>query len=301
MTGTDIAVPGDDALDAAEAARQLDRLRRAREWVRGCAEAEALGAKQDAEMIKAWVRVHKAATAIAIEACKLEATALRRLCQLKSDAIKGQQRTAGDWLAAMTDAEFEELLAQMKWARSPISLFREDQETARKNAVFERGRDIGRGDGDYSPVDPEAVSKAANELLHSALSRGAVSVNELCDELLRWLDLDCRGEDGYLVRTGIDSIVREALRSESFEDEGHPDFVTWKDEEAGWLRIPWTAATLPQLQWMAEYRQQQVRELRSVADDLSSLAATLTRIASEHPDSRRLSELWKLLRSESGS
>ena len=295
MTGKDVALDGDGALSAAQVSEQIQRLRQARDYVRSCSEGDAMDAKRNAELVREWVRIQKAAASIALEACKLQFVALRRLGQLESTQIKGAERSAAIWLAGMPDAAFDELLADMRFACSPIGLYRDKDRAAQREKWRERGRDIGRGEG--TPVDPESVSKLANELLHQALSGGSITVNELTDELADWLDLGQKCKEDYLMREGVEAIIREALRSESFDDEAHPDFITWKDKEAGWLRIPWGAATLPQLQWMASYRHQQASELQEAADELASLADHLGAVARNRPELTRLSELWAALKS----
>lgn len=279
-----------------DAVQQIQRLRQARAWVSSCTEDEALDAKRQAELAREWVRIHKASQEIAIEACKLQATALRRLCQLGSNAVKGQEKTAGDWLAAMPDVEFDALLAGMTWPRTPISFYNESQRVRREDLKREHGRYLARGNGE--PLDYDSIAKAANDLLHTAMTGGATTVNELTVELARSLERDL--DEDYLMRQGIETVIREALRNESFEDDDHPDFVTWNDKEAGWLRIPWAAATLTQLRWMADYRQAQAQELQKAADELTSLVTGLEQVATTSPELTRLSDLWRELRKQQG-
>jgi hypothetical protein len=51
---------------------------------------------------------------------------------------------------------------------------------------------------------------------------------------------------------------------------------------------------------MADFRQQQATELQVAADELSALAATLERVAAEHPGEARLPVLWSLHKADSG-
>ena len=193
---------------------------------------------------------------------------MRRLCELDSALIKGQERTAGEWLARMSDAAFNQMLAEMKYARSPVSLYNDFVRSRRDDMTRGRGERIAEGHG--QPADYQSVVEAANLLVHTAAASGATSVSELAKALRDELHMDSRGfiED-ELLQSGIESVIREALSSESFDDGvGHPDFVTWKDKDAGWLRIPWAAAVLDQLRWMAEYRAEQARELMAAAAEL---------------------------------
>lgn len=83
------------------------------------------------------------------------------------------------------------------------------------------------------------------------------------------------------VRSGVAEVVRHAIRTES-ADAGHgyevrgeilrpPRFVTYRDSEAGWVRIPWKRATLGQLMAMAFHRKEQAAQVAESAKALSSI------------------------------
>jgi hypothetical protein len=292
----ELALPDDGPLGAADAARTLAQLRAAREYVRSCPEGEALKAKRDAETLRHWARINKVASNIAIEACKLQATALRRLAQLGSAHIAGPSRVAAVWLGSLTDAEFDTVLSGMRYAKSPITLHKDWRRQEEEAAAYRRGREIAEGYGG-GRRQHESLARAATDLLHAAMGDGATTVNELTEELAAALfcEISEPTERAYALRAGIESVVREALRSEDVSGESHPDFVTWKDREAGWLRIPWPAATLDQLRWMAEFRQEQARELQEAADTLAILVRDLDAIRADNPRMTRLNELWAAL------
>lgn len=289
----DIVRVGDGPLQDHEVADQVRRLQSAREYVRTCLdEDEVLSAARQAEMVRQWVRISKGAAEVALEACKLQATALRRLCQLGSGDVGKQDRIAGNWLASLDDPAFDELLDGMGYAKTPVTLYKEHLRRLERQQALQRGRDIASGEG--APADYESVCRAANDLLHAALSGEATTVNELSDELASALDLSLDCEKDYVLREGIEAVVREALRSEAFgTGDGHPAFITWKDADAGWLRIPWPAGTVSQLRWMAEFRQEQARELKAAADDLSALAGAMERTARDC-GLTRLNDIWRV-------
>ncbi len=60
------ALPDDGPLSGPDVAGTLARLRAAREYARSCAEDEALKAKRDAEVVRHWVKINKAAAVIAV-------------------------------------------------------------------------------------------------------------------------------------------------------------------------------------------------------------------------------------------
>jgi hypothetical protein len=294
----DLAVIGASPLSDAETERQIRELRKARDYVRRCPESEALKAKQDSALVREWVKIHKASSKIAVEACKLQATAVRRLCQLGSHAVTGREREAGDWLASLSDGDFDELIAGMRYARSPVTMYSDYCRIKRQDDKIARGRDLAGGEGEGARYDYESVSKAASELLHSSLASGATTVWELSEQLLRAMDFNWRERDDYLLREGAEEVIREALRHDTWDGGGHPEFITWNEKEVGWLRIPWPAATLDQIRWMADFRQQQAKDLQAAANDLSELADALEQVSRAHPDLRRLPELWHVLKAD---
>lgn len=291
MSG-ELALPGDGELSSPDVASILAKLRTAREFTRSCTEDEALKAKRDAEVVRHWVKVNKAAAAIAIEACKLQATAVRRLARLGSHHIAGAGRTASEWLGSLSDQEFSKLLGGLRYAKSPATLYSDHRKQEEHDRALDRGREIAEGQGE--PHDYESVCNAASNVLHAAMAGGGTTVAEMSDQLAEVLGYDSGGRH-YAIREGIETVIREALRSERISDEAHPDFVTWKDREAGWLRIPWPAATLDQLRWMAEFRQEQARELQEAADTLAILVRDLDAVRAEHPRMSRLNDLWAAL------
>jgi hypothetical protein len=294
----ELAVPEDGVLGDPDVARTLAKLRAARAYVRDCPEDEALKARRDAETVRHWARINKASGEIALEACRLQATAMRRLAQLGSAHIAGKGRSASEWLGSLSDKAFAELMDGMRYAKSPASLYAEHCKKEDADADYRRGQEIAEGRGWRAEF--ESLTRAASTVLHAAMEEGATTVGELTEELARHLDvsLDDHGHGGWAMREGIESVIRGALSSENISGEAHPDFVTWKDREAGWLRIPWPAATLDQLRWMAEFREEQARELAEAAETLRILVRDLDAIRADNPRMTRLNDLWVALQDE---
>ena len=294
MSRRELAVPGEYDITGEAAQRLIAQMRAAREHAKGCTEDEALKAKKDAKEAWEWVKIHDAAAEIAIEACKLQATAVRRLAQLGSRHIGGPGRAAAEWLGSMSDEVFAALLDGMRYARAPVALYNEYRKKAEASAAYDRGREIAEGRG-YSGTY-ESVAAAATHVLNAAMAGGATTVSELTDKLgnemgYGWEEYRCNPA----IREGIESVIRETLRTEDISREAHPDFVTWKDREAGWLRIPWPAATLDQLRWMAEFREEQARELAEAAETLRILVRDLDAVKAGNRHLTRLNDLWAAL------
>jgi hypothetical protein len=320
----ELAVPG-GPLPAEDVARQVAQLRAAREWVRTCSEPEALDAKHKADMVQDWVRAYKAATAIALEACKLQATALRRLGQLNPQLIRGnEQRHAAEWLGGMAEDAFEAMVSSMTEPRSAVSFYREHARREWLGAARRWGEQAARGGQGASEREeaPEihfhGLALAVQEVLHAAMSGGATTVHDLGEELARHLEITLdhnTSPENVAMREGIEAVIREALRGEQpgsadrarpliRQGSGHWERAPGLDHLAGpegsWRRIPWQAAHLSHLQFMAAYRQQQAKDLQASADELSGLAAALERTASTRPGETRITELWKTYQEQAG-
>jgi hypothetical protein len=290
-----LALPDDGPLSGPDVASTLAKLRAAREYVRNCPEGEALKAKRDAEALRHWARINKAAGEIAIEACRLQATAMRRLAQLGSPHIAGAGRAAAEWLGSLGDKDFATRMDGMKYPVAPVTMYNDHCKKEAADAAYRRGQEIAEGGGERAEF--ESLTRAASTVLAAAMERGATTVGELSDELARHLDcnINDHGYGSWAMREGIEAVVREALRAEDVSGESHPDFVTWKDREAGWLRIPWPAATLDQLRWMAEFREEQARELAEAAETLRILVRDLDAIRADNRHLTRLNDLWAAL------
>ena len=132
----ELAVPGGDDITGAAGRRLIAQMRAAREYARDYTEDEALKAKKDAQVAWEWAKIHDAAAEVAIEACRLQATAVRRLAQLGSRHITGQGRAAAEWLGSMSDEAFAALMDGMRAARSPAALYNDHRkETERDREV----------------------------------------------------------------------------------------------------------------------------------------------------------------------
>lgn len=279
-------VTTDDTLSAAQAAQQIDMLRRAQDYVRVCDVLDELvDAHNRAEMVKKWVRLHNAAQAIELEACKLDWLALRKLAAIDPMAIKSTKlRSGARWLAKMAQAEFDERLRRMEYPMSPWQAERDEAERRWSNGL----RAIGRGD-DFDPPDYDLreVAAAAAVLLAAAQAEGMASTTALREALKDALPND---RENDLVNEGIDQVIRQAFRSQSLPD-GYPAWVTWYSESAGWVHVPFDAATLEQLAWMADYRRKQAADLAASARHIEGLVRILRACSARLGGVQRLATL----------
>jgi hypothetical protein len=299
---TALVVPDDGPLSDADVDEMVGKLRQAAEWVCTANAPEATDTMQKARLVREWVKISNAAKQIGIEAVRLHFTALRRLAQLNAcDQIASpQERSAARWLADMTDSDFATLLDEKVTDKSsPTAIYREMRAGQQTEIKVSYGRELARGSGvDYSRAE---LAYAASQVLNSAMASGQTTVSKLTENLVQNLEL--AGDSGVAdsaIREGVENIVREAIRIESRTTDGRVSVIVFKTKE-GWLRIPWNAATLEQLKWMADFRMRQAQELTQAAEELASLTATMEKVHAENPTWTTLKDLWAIhTRNQSG-
>ena len=180
----------------------------------------------------------------------------------------------------------------------------------------------------------EARLKMLGDLLKSLYRDGdPFSVSEATDRMIDLLNEHQRlwpedhpiGDDprnGFretdemqFVREGVSAAIRHALMaSVSYDDANHetvhseilgdihpPRFVTYMDPDAGWVRIPWSNASLVQLQEMAALRRRQAEDLAAKATSLTELATILERAQQRRPDETNCANLLRNQKRVKGS
>lgn len=307
-----LALP--DGLNPDEISEQIRLLREATEYVRTASQDEAVAAVGRAQMIREWARIYKAAGAVALEAARLQTTALRRLAQLRPDQVqKGLVRTTAVWLASLSDDDFNELLGSMTESFGPVALYRQHLQDERVYAAGRRAERLASGTEtppERSMWERQEVGRAAEEVLGAAFSDDPSTVAELADRLAQRLDMDLHEDDGpeyVAMREGLEEVIRAAIRRENvfpgfsaldgspITGRSHPWYVTWCDPDGRWLRMPWIVAHLSHLRWWADYKQQQARDMQEAADELGRLADRLEATALAHPEAgTRVNDLWRL-------
>jgi hypothetical protein len=221
-----------------------------------------------------------------------------------------------EWLAAMTDIDFGTLMSGLTEPRGPQALYQDHLNTSRTRETRREGERAALGQEGPQELREWALASAAQDLLHTAMAGGATSVNDMAVELASRLDIVM--EDGTVtgaaMREGIETVIREAMRNEtprggeqavwrkrkrgeSWHQEleggcGHPSWITWQDPHGYWRRIPWAAAHLAHLRFMADYRQHQAQAMQAAADELSALTGELEKTAGDDPGLTRLADLW---------
>lgn len=280
-----------------------DQMDAAAEWVRSASVDEAIDVAERARLAQAYVKAVGAARRLAESACRLECEALRRIGQLGSfDALRrtknGAQRVGiAKSLAAMTDDAFAQLLATIPASATAVGVMRawkRDQDEAEADRT---GRGIGSGRAKV-PLDAawslRALVQAATCLLDNyASDLGAIDAMSVAEELAQDIGSDWQEA---AVRAGYKEAVRLAIQS--YDSGGswmHPDLPEWvsyEEDEAGWVRVPARAASLEQFRAMVAFRRHQADTLTAQAETYERALAELDATAACFPDCpRKLYEL----------
>lgn len=316
---TAVALPG--VADPRAIAAQVAALRAARHLAATATAAEAADLLGRARVAREWVKVYKAAREVEVEACKLQCAAMRRIGQLDPAVAGRNARHIAVWLAGYDDEAFAGLLARVPAPtrphdpRGPFRLYSEWLAESRAEAARAAGADAARGKQKAFPPEPSDdglpggewfnLASAAADVLNAAFAGGAVTVPDLAAELARQLDADTRLSYpvGVAAREGFEVVIREAIRADNIRgtnlDSGRggsaagtmPAWVTYQDPAAGWVRVPWQAARLAHVQFMADYREAQAAELARSAAWLRTVVGVLVAAEAELPGETRAAVL----------
>ncbi len=286
-----------------ELVKMANWLDTARELILSASIEDAEDLLEKARLIRILMKAMKGAQMLRAKAIKLELLCLRRLAVL-GHTPRGIHGSTVVELAKVSDAEFEDILT---WADStefaPSTIVRRWGYARDSKAARERGdiadADILRRRQYGQPPHTDLVNHPQEHIEHTAhqvladLSRDEDefttddAAEMLADELqVNWED--------SVTRQGLREIIREAIMREHHEPtvtlipsgggEGSglsiPSLITFKTDE--WVRIPWRCAELDQLEFMADYRRHQAKEIAATADKLEDLFRFLTALGCDH-------------------
>lgn len=261
----------------------VENLERLADWVANFASAEELAWNADKfKDLRNLLKVRKAASALRIEAVRLECVALRRigLANLENK-LPAHERRVAKWFAEMTDDDFEKMLDDSQNEVSPLSLMRECENEQRYVS-----RHIS-GYGDFPPeadIEPMDILREAHNILSSLDSFDSFTVEEAANSLLDRLK-DVWGDElpREFAATPLREVVRTVLRlpdaGEGMFEIGDtylslPTHVTWLDSGV-WRRIPWQRATVAHLRTMVENRELQAEQLARRAAEMRQLLTVI--------------------------
>lgn len=293
-TGADLTTRAMHNLECAILGGHLDdQFAEAGEWV---------------AQVRAVSRVRKAAHAMNVQACRLEAAHARRAAQIGMlDVLeKKSYQQAAKKLAAMSTTEFA---AYLDWIDQDGSvsalygryLFAMGEKARVRDIALGRVPSLPRNERGETSAEAigwwvdrahypataieslDDVKEAAATLISTLTGTGEpFTTAEAAAKLARILDVDV---DDAVTRTGLHVMVREALAVETRAGEpvvlpgGEwvtiPHVVTIVDTDGEWLRIPWASAGMEQLTAMAFHRRRQAEDMADAAKALEALADAL--------------------------
>jgi hypothetical protein len=284
MMTTDLAT----TVQGMDFTRQADLLRALQEEVRTAPLPRAEEVVEQAHMIRDWLKLVKGSALLAVEATRLECIALRRIDQAgATDRLPVASRGPARRFGAMNETEFEALLGSVVNWVTPLTLHLRMKRDEDAREDHDRGRKAGRGQADsIQPIELAEFIQAAGALLGDYSLKGQpFTIAEVADEIAR--DYGDKYASGAF-REGLREAVRQALRvddggwHDEFKSDG-PAWVTYFEDRAGWVRIPWGSASLDQFAAMVELRVHQLETLRAVVGRLAELHARLKYTADANP------------------
>lgn len=256
--------------DAAGVREALDKIRMAREWA----------------------KLKKVAAEVCADLLRVEIACLRRMVELKADdTLSSSLRSAARFFAALTDDQVAEAIARHPETSSTTVLFQKVRADRAAEEARQRGRDFAMGPGP-SPATGSQIERATKHasrdfsgamaaILDRLAGTGDTTVAEMTAIAYDELDISPRGEmaTDTAIREGIAEVCRQALRQSKTVTVGDiqaPKFVTClREDGVTWTRVPFTNATLSQLEQMVELRREQLRQDREALNRLEAVLAAV--------------------------
>lgn len=249
------------------------------------------------QSVRDWLKAHRSAQELRRKAVRVELIALRRV-GLGGLAAKltgsNQLKPVAKWLAELPDEGFSNLLDEITGEETPITLWRASKREEDKVQKWIQHEDELSGRPHYNPPTQRyrdgflGPAEAARRLLHDMQLEGTTfTVQEAADRLTLLLE-----EDGIHVHqamrgTPVTQLVRNAIHraTDGYEvlvnREGEtarvPDFVTYETSN-GVARVPWSSASIAQLQAFVEMHEDKARVLAQRAQEYRTLLDGLTTV-----------------------
>lgn len=262
-------------------------------WLDEAPHTEVAAAHNWVKDAQALIKIRKNMEHLFVDSKRLEAKILRKLAQVGLlNEMEKKYRNPAKYLAEMTDQEFNHFCTSIADHFALVTNIRSRMnDIGHKGVEAERYARASLGECEqFNPKNHYGITWHATELLKELYAGDETSsVKDIVVDLADQLDLDA---EEVVVKQGLSHIVRTAITasqhvaSELYDIENDsfsivPQAVTFEDDEA-WVRIPWYKASMSQLLYMVELRENQVEQIKSKADSLRATYELLKRVQTEH-------------------
>lgn len=250
---------------------------------------EAKDAAEKAKLFVAYAKIHKAAEEIRRAAFRVEAYALRRIGQLRMEnQLKlPETRNAARLFGDFSDQEFSGWILRFH-GDSAVGFKRWivwTEERDRRDTAFDRW-ESGQGGAPVRHYDPEGAAESVRSAvitLVQAMDGESWTVEDVVTKVLDEFDPDPIRDYGLIrhaMRDVVRNVVNQAVTTVPTVQEvgGNgirgrvgigdliaPLMITLESTDHGWVRIPFTMATLTEFEWFVTFREEQAAELTEKA------------------------------------
>lgn len=250
-------------------------------------------ARARVEALKAWAKVHQLSKQMRLELLHIEVAALVRIVELGGvDTLKPGEARAAEYLAAMNPTERVKFIESNKSATTAMglchSVWREEEIKRQRKESFVIGRKMAENP-EPPPTYDEAAIKAARDnaagvsgVLANIADEyiddtAAFTIEEMADRIIAD-SLPEELQEDEVIRKGVSEVCREAVRRApalSIGDTLIPRFITARNEDNKYIRIPSMNATLAHLEDMIAQREAQIAQDQIAVDRLKKMAKML--------------------------
>lgn len=250
-------------------------------------------ARARVEAMKAWAKVHDLSKQMRLELLQIEVAALVRIYELGgADTLKPAEAKAAEYLAGMDPVDRVEFIEANKTATTATglcqSVWREEEIKRHRKQSFVIGQKMAEEPAPPPVYDEKAIREARD---HSAGVAGvlaqiadeymddgvAFSIDEMADRIIN----DALPEDlqeDEAIRKGVSEVCRDAVRRApalSIDGTLIPRFITARNENNKYIRIPAMNATLAHLDDMIMMREAQITQDQLAVERLQKIAKIL--------------------------
>ncbi|MDK8171715.1 hypothetical protein QP735_04150 [Curtobacterium citreum] len=253
-----------------------------------------------------WLKAHKAAKDLRAKATRLEMIALRKVgIAGLSRKLTRYQKNVADWLAGMTNEQFNAVLADITGAETPVGLMRKAD--AEEKQMRSRVRSLaildGQVDTGYEAYRPYGLNESVKTILEEMSTVGEpFEVADAANALAKRWSLANEEEVPEALRgEPLREVVRRALREGAMGGDAYtdaagervraPQFVTYSEAgDSSYVRVPWATASVAQFRFQVGLKMQQANAMYERAMQSQRLLDAIDRQFGDDADEQRCAE-----------